>query len=68
MRQSATLGHFQDRARCMESLEVIVLWNLFHHRRLRCLSSNGQETTIWWHTWIKRNVKNCLTKEVSEHQ
>ena len=67
MRQSATLGHFQDRARCMESLGVIDLWNLFH-RRLRCLLSNGQETTIWWHTGgITRNVKNCLTKEVSEH-
>ena len=34
MRQSATLGHFQDRVPCMESLEVIDSWNLFH-RRLR---------------------------------
>ena len=66
-RQSATPGRFQDRAPWMESLEVVDLWNLFHHR-LRCLSSNGQETTIWWHTgWIIRNVKNCLTKEVSKH-
>ena len=64
MRQSATLGHFQDRAPCMESLEEIDLWNLFH-RRLCCLSLNAQETTIWWHTGIIRDKKNCLTKEVS---
>lgn len=62
MRKNATPGHFQDHAPCMESLEVIDSWNLFH-RRLRCISSNGHETTIWWHTGgIIRNVKNCLEK------
>ena len=65
MRQSATHGHFQGRGSCMENLEVS--WNLIH-RRLRCLSSKGQEPTICWHTGrIMRNVKNCLAKDVSEH-
>ena len=63
MRQSATLGHFQDHAPCMQSLEVIDLWNLLHQRRLSCVSSNGQKTTIWWHTGgITRNVDNRLTR------
>lgn len=34
MRQSATLGRFQDRAPYRESWEVIDLWSLFR-RRLR---------------------------------
>ena len=59
MRQSAALVHFQDRASCTESLEVIDLWNLFHrHPRLpnalyhphllnALYQLKGQEMTIW---------------------
>lgn len=32
MQHSAALGLFQDRGPCMESLEVIGLWNLFRRR------------------------------------
>ena len=64
MRSSAILVHFQGHAPCVESLEVT---NLFH-RRLRFLSWNEQEATIWWHTGrIIRNIISCLAKDVSEH-
>ena len=64
MRQSAILGHFQGRAPYVESSEIRKLIP----RRLRFLSSNGQEATIWRHTGrIIRNVKSCLAKDVSEH-
>ena len=64
MRPSAILVHFQGHAPCVESLEVT---NLFH-RRLRFLSWNEQEATIWWHTGrIIRNIISCLAKDVSEH-
>ena len=60
MRQSATLGHFQDRAPCMESLEAVDLWNLCH-RRLRLPNAlyiiKWTKKTIWLAYWW--NYKEC---------
>lgn len=69
MRQSATLGHLQDRAPCMESLGVIDLRNLFH-RRLRLLFiikwTRNDNLVAYWRDY--KECKKLSNKELANTQ